>query len=75
MMNARAATGDPEFIKLARDFNTATYGRPGWTPGGAKTAAKGTTKRGPARYARLPEHVSSTQRLAAKLAQQRRSRG
>jgi hypothetical protein len=73
MFNARAAQGDPQFIKLARDFNQATYGRPGFTKGGARTGATGTTRGGPAKYAKLPEHVSSTQRLAAKMARKRRS--
>jgi hypothetical protein len=76
MFNARAAAGDPTFIKLARDFNTATYGRPGWSKGGARIGPTGTTKRGPARYAKLPQHVpkregamaSSTDRLASKMA-------
>ena len=79
MFNARAATGDPKWVALARDFNEKTYGRPGWTPGGARTGAKGTTRGGPAKYARLPTHVprkkTATERLAQRLAQQRRSRG
>jgi hypothetical protein len=76
LFNARAATGDPKWVALARDFNQKTYGRPGWTPGGAKTKAAGTTRLGPARYARLPEHVSKKKtgaaRLAERLAERRR---
>ena len=76
MFNARAAQGDPTFIKLARDFNQKTYGRPGWTAGGAKINTKADTRAGPARYARLPEHVpqkrTGTARLAQRLAERRR---
>jgi hypothetical protein len=77
MFNARAAAGDPTFIKLARDFNQKTYGRPGFTKSGARTGATGVTKGGPARFARLPSHVktTNTQRLAERLAENRRSRG
>ena len=74
-VNWRASQGDPQFIKLARDFNQATYGRPGWTKGGARTSATGDTRRGPARYAGLPQHVrkqTGTQRLAERLAERRR---
>ena len=58
MFNARAASGDPKWIKLARDSNQATYGRPGWTKGGSpihphlKAAAQ---RRGQSRYAKLPK--------------------
>jgi hypothetical protein len=74
--NARAATGDPKWVKLARDFNTATYGRPGWTKSGARTGAAGDTKGGAAKFARLPTHVkkkkTGTARLAERLAERRK---
>ena len=57
MMNARAASGDPKWVKLARDFNQATYGRPGWTKGGTRIPQnlKGAAqRRGQSRYAKLP---------------------
>ena len=39
-VNWRASQGDPQFIKLARDFNQATYGRPGWTKSGVRTGTE-----------------------------------
>lgn len=59
LFNAKARQGNPKFIKLARDFNQATYGRPGLNKSGKpihpdiKAAAR---KRGQRRYGALPAH-------------------
>lgn len=67
MFNARAAAGDPKFIKLAREFNQATYGRPGFTAGGARTGAKGETKGGARKYASLPRKRKPSHQMAARI--------